>query len=227
MTESFAIALPQGGELPALIAYPPGNGAVPLLIIAPGSAYPKEGGLITALARHAVAAGWAALRFDWRYTAAGGRPSGNREREAADLEGVLAYARELPRVAAQPIVLAGKSLGAAVAYRVFRSHPGLAAALLLTPVFRDAASGDKHYPGLKAEQRPVQMLTGNRDALNSFPAMEAYVRAATGGQVTVTVVEGDHGLQVSRKKDAASQAANATNIEGAVAKVVGWLEGLI
>ncbi len=217
--------LPQGGEVPALIAYPPGNSPIPLLIIAPGSAYPKEGALIAALADHAVTAGWAALRFDWRYTAAGGRASGNRAREAADLERVLAYAEGLPRVAAQPIVLAGKSLGAAVAYRVFRSRPQVAAVILLTPVFRDAASGDKHYPGLRAEQRPVYLLTGNHDPLNALPMMEAYVRGA-GHQVAVTVVDGDHGLQLSRKKDAASQAANAANIAGAMAKVVNWLEGL-
>ena len=172
-----------------------------------------------------MTAGWAALRFDWRYTAAGGRASGNRAREAAELEGVLAYAQGLPRLAAQPVVLAGKSLGAAVAYRVFRSRPEVAAVILLTPVFRDAASGDKHYPDLRAEQRPVHLLAGNRDGLNALPLMEAYARGA-GAQVTVTVVDGDHGLRVSRKKDAASQAANAANIEGAMAKVVGWLEGL-
>ena len=72
----------------------------------------------------------------------------------------------------------------------------------------------------------MHLLTGNRDALNSLPLMEAYVRGAAGGQVTTTVVDGDHGLQVSRRKEAASQAANAANIEGAVVKVVSWLEGL-
>ena len=136
---------------------------------------------------------------------------------------MLAYARALPRTSGRPLVVAGKSLGAAVAWRVFREQLDVAAVVLLTPVFRDAGSGEKSYPGLADERRPVQLLAGNRDGLNALPLMEAYARGASGGHVTVTVVDGDHGLQVTRKKDAASLAANRANIAAAAGQVVGWL----
>ncbi|MEE9163082.1 MAG: alpha/beta family hydrolase, partial [Candidatus Neomarinimicrobiota bacterium] len=185
----------------------------------PGSAYPKEGPLIVALAHHAREIGWAALRFDWRYTTAGGGPSGNRRREVEELEAVLAYARALPRLSGRPLVVAGKSLGAAVAWRVFRARPEVAAVVLLTPVFRDAGSGEKSYPGLAGERRPVHLLAGNRDPLNALPVMHDYLRSG-GENVVATVVDGDHGLQVTRKKDESSQAANRANIAAAVQQVL-------
>ena len=123
-------------------------------------------------------------------------------------------------------MLAGKSLGAAVAYRVFRDRPEVAAAALLTPVFRDAAGAEKHYPGLRHERRPLLLLTGNRDPLNARPVMEAHLRGG-GANLSIIRVDGDHGLELTRKKDAASRAANAANIAAAADEVVTWLGRLM
>ena len=180
MAERVAIPVGEGGQLEALLDFPPTAGPVPGLILAPGSSYPKEGPLIAALSAHALGAGWATLRFDWRYTTGGSRPSSNRSREVEDLEAALDYARALPRLAGPPLVLAGKSLGAAVAYRVFRSRPEVAAAALLTPVFRDPAGAEKHFPGLRDERRPVLLLAGNRDPLNVRPVMETHLQGFFG-----------------------------------------------
>ncbi len=201
---------------------PAGETPGPGLVIAPGSSYPKEGAIIESLARQAVPAGWAVLRFDWSYTTYGGGASSSRKREAAELEAALAFLGSQPACDPNRLVVAGKSLGSAVAYKVFTNHPELTAAILLTPVFRTAEGAGKTYAGLAQERRPVLLVTGERDPLNKPPVMAAHL-ATAGEHIVTEVVAGDHGLCLSRRKDPDSQAANRDNIDAALASVVRWL----
>jgi predicted esterase len=124
------------------------------------------------------------------------------------------------------LILVGKSLGAGVAYQVFRNRPDIFAALLLTPVFRDTNSGPKNYPDLPHEQRPVFLLTGSSDPLNKASVMQEYLRGAA-PNVVVRIVEGNHGLEVSRARSSEAVSANRDNIRGAVIHAVDWLRKIV
>lgn len=205
---------------------PSGSGPLAGLVIAPGSSYPKEGAVISELDRQAAAADWAVLRFDWSYTTYGGSASGNRKRETAELGAALEYLKHRPGVDSSRVVVAGKSLGSAVAYAVFANHPEVMAAVLLTPVFRNAEGAQRAYGGLADESRPVHLLTGRNDPLNNHAVMKAHL-AGAGDHIVVTAVPGDHGLKVTRRKDGESEAANRANIEAAIAPVNQWLVTLL
>jgi dienelactone hydrolase len=226
LTNSVSIKLPGGGHLDAVISYPDGNALAPGLIVAPGSGYSKEGPLIVELCEQAAAAGFTTLRFDWRYTTAGGRPSSNRKRELEDLQAVLSYVESIKEIDLRRLVMAGKSLGAGVAYQAFRSRPDIFAALLLTPVFRDSNSGSRNYPDLPHEQRPVYLLTGSSDPLNKLSVMQDYLHQAT-PNLRVRIVEGNHGLEVSRARSPEAVSANHDNIRGAVRHAVDWLREIV
>jgi predicted alpha/beta-hydrolase family hydrolase len=193
LTNSVHIGLPDGGHLESVISYPDDNELAAGLIVAPGSGYTKEGPLLVELCEQATTAGFVTLRFDWRYTSTGGRPSSNRKREL---------------------------------YQVFRNRPDIFAALLLTPVFRDTNSGPKNYPDLPHEQRPVFLLTGSSDPLNKASVMQEYLRGAA-PNVVVRIVEGNHGLEVSRARSSEAVSANRDNIRGAVIHAVDWLRKIV
>jgi predicted alpha/beta-hydrolase family hydrolase len=226
LTNSVPIKLPGGGHLEAVMSYPDGNELAPGLIVAPGSGYSKEGPLIVELCEQATAAGFITLRFDWRYTSAGGRPSSNRKRELEDLQAVLSYVESIKEIDRRLLVLAGKSLGAGVAYQAFRDRPDIFAALLLTPVFRDSNSGPRNYPDLPHEQRPVYLLTGSSDPLNKLSVMQDYLHAAA-PNIQIRVVEGNHGLEVSRARSPEAASANRDNIRGAVRHAADWLRKIV
>ncbi|MFC1620065.1 dienelactone hydrolase family protein [Candidatus Neomarinimicrobiota bacterium] len=226
LTNSVHIGLPGGDHLEAVMSYPDGVELAPGLIVAPGSGYPKEGPLIVELCEQATAAGFITLRFDWRYTSTGGRPSSNRKRELEDLQAVLSYVESIKEIDPRRLVLAGKSLGAGVAYQAFRSRPDIFAALLLTPVFRDSNSGPRNYPDLPHERRPVYLLTGSSDPLNKRSVMQDYLHAAA-PNVLVRIVEGNHGFEVSRARSPEAASANRDNIRGAVGHAADWLREII
>ncbi|UCH09064.1 MAG: hypothetical protein JSU61_07390 [Fidelibacterota bacterium] len=226
MTESRLLTTVRGDQLEAVVAFPAGPGKAPGLVIAPGSSYGKEGPMIVSLFQQAVAADIAAVRFDWHYTTLGRQPSKDRRKEAEDLESVLSSFCTLSQVDDRRIVLAGKSLGAAVGYRIFRTHPEVAGAVLLTPVFRDDSSGQRNYPDLSQETRPLMILAGNRDPLNKLEVMHNYLGNA-GKNVNVTIVDGDHGLNIFRGNDPDRAIANAENVTAAMEKVVHWLKATL
>lgn len=217
------ISLPTGDYLEAVVSYPDNDEPSPGLIVAPGSGYSKDGLLIVELCEQATATGFITLRFDWRYTTSGGGPSSNRKREIEDLQNALGYLELLDGINAHQLVLAGKSLGAGVAFNVFGSRPDVLAAMLLTPVFRNPDSGSKNYPGLPHEQRPVYMLTGKSDPLNKLDIMQHYLGDAN-PRVLVHVVDGNHGLELSRAKSPEAVSVNQENIRSAVSHAVDWLK---
>jgi predicted alpha/beta-hydrolase family hydrolase len=222
LINTVLIDLPGGNNLEAVISYPDGNELAAGLIVAPGSGYSKEGSLIVELCEQAAAVGFFTLRFDWRYTSMGGRPSSNRKRELEDLQTVLSHVESLEGIDSHRLVLAGKSLGAGVTYQLFHNRPDIFAALLLTPVFRDSNSGPKNYPDLPHERRPVYLLTGKSDPLNKLNVMQDYLHGAA-SNVQVRIAEGNHGLDISRARSPEAVSVNRDNIRGAVRHAVDWL----
>lgn len=100
------------------------------------------------------------------------------------------------------------------------------AALLLTPVFRDSNSGLRNYPGLPQEQRPVYLLTGSSDPLNKLSVMQEYLSEA-GPHIRTNIVEGNHGLELSRGRSPEAISANRNNIRAAVKPAVDWLQEIV
>lgn len=209
-----------GAPLAAVIDHPAGRAKAPAVVIAPGQGYHKELPLTRGLAEAAVAAGFVAARFDWRYYAKGGEPAEDLAPEVADLEAVLERVKADPRVDPARIVLAGKSLGTMVAWRVLQKHPEVKGAVLLTPIFRSKETQESHYPGLVGMDRPVAFLVGDNDAGNcQLPVMFEALAGVKAPLAKAVVVAGNHSLEVAPRGDA----ANGPNVKAAVAIAVHWL----
>jgi predicted esterase len=221
MYDNVQIQTPTGELLEAAIGLPTGGEKAPVLILAPGSGYTKDGPILVELSTLATEQGFITLRYDWRYTTTGGKPSSNRRREEEDLKSVLAFLDSVHQADANKIFLIGKSLGAGIAYREFHSRPDLFAAVLLTPVFRNMNNGTKNYPGLPEETRPVYILTGRSDPLNNYTLMQDYLHGA-GNNVVVSVVDGDHSLNISRAPGSDTETINLENIRFAMQQVMSW-----
>ncbi len=225
MNKPVNIPVPEARGLAGLWSLPASATSWPAIVIASGSNYPKEGAIMAAMTERALAAGWAVLTFDWSYTTYGGSPSSSRKREKRELQAALDYLGSRPKIDRQRIVVAGKSLGSAVAYALFLDNLDLLGAALLTPVMRTPEGAERAYPGLSAQARPIHLLAGKSDPLNALPVMEAHL-AGAGKQIVTTLIDGDHGLNVTRKKDETSQARNRANVAAGVRAVVRWLETL-
>lgn len=215
------VPLVVGGEpLRHAIAYPQAQGKAPAVVIAPGQGYHMDLPLTRGLADAAVAAGFVAARFDWRYHAKGGEPAEDLASEVADLEAVLDRVKADPRVDPARVVLAGKSLGTMVAYRVLRKRPEVKGAVLLTPIFRSKESQETHYPDLPGLDRPVTFLVGDNDAGNcQLPVMYEAIAQVKAPLAKAVVVAGNHSLEVAPRGDA----ANGPNLRAATAIAVHWL----
>ncbi|MGH2793205.1 MAG: alpha/beta hydrolase [Actinomycetota bacterium] len=114
--------------------------------------HPQYGGsmsskLIPALQRALVAAGWAALRFNFRGV---GRSEGSFDDgvgEVADVRGALARVRE---AVAEPAAVVGWSFGALVALNAVADDPGVAAYVGIAPPVRAAFEGTFILPQVSA-----------------------------------------------------------------------------
>ncbi len=224
--ESFTFPGPDGSKLEALLTRP-SKGQPPwsAVLVASGSGYPKEGAMFESLGRRAAGAGWLVLAFDWRYTTAGGNPSSTRKKELADLEAALAYLMSRADVRHDRIVLAGKSMGSALAYQVFLDHPELFGAALLTPVFRSTEGAERSYQGLSDQLRPILILAGDKDPLNNLDIMNGHI-SGHGSSLVVSLVQGDHGLNITRSQSPEKQAINRAHIDTSMAHMVKWLKAL-
>ncbi len=222
-TAARASAVPlmvDGAPLQAVVGHPTGRARAPAVVIAPGQGYHMDLPLTRGLFDGAVAAGFVAARFNWRYYASQGEPSEDLAAEVADMQAVLDQLKRDPRVDPQRIFVAGKSLGTLVAYRVLRQNPDLRGALLLTPLFREKASHARDYPGLAGLDRPVVFLAGDQDqGLCQLPLMYAALAGVKAPLAKAVVVAGNHSLEIAPRGDA----ANGPNLAVAMAIAVHWL----
>src|SRR5437867_6483757 len=92
-----------------------GETSTACLVVAHGRSNDMRNPLVRRVAETAASAGFWALRFNFHYAEAKGRASRDLSQEEDDLRGAVRFARQaLP---AQPIFLAGKSMGARVCAR--------------------------------------------------------------------------------------------------------------
>lgn len=226
-TQAFAeeidLSISAGERTPlaAKLIVPEGSGPFATLIIAPGGGYDMDQPLTGGLAKAAGQAGFATLRFNWRfYNEVGARPSQGLTTEVADLNEIVAFARSDNRLDADRIFLAGKSLGSVVTWRVASSDNQVRAAYLLTPICRQLGENGQNanYQGLLETEKPIVLVLGNRDPLCPLPNLYKWLGSANDNIITL-VFGGDHGMKLS------PEAGDLTvqNEQGAIEAVVHWL----
>lgn len=218
--ETVAISTPRGAKLEATLHTPAKpNGAA--VVLAPGQGYHRELPILKQSAEALSAAGFTALRFDWSYTPAKGQPSKNLADEKEDLEAAIAHAKALPGIT--KVVLAGKSMGSALAFqRVLSKSDDLAGLVLLT--FPIHEPGGKPVPAVEkfGEQTlPTLVVQGDQDPLGMLPALYEIASKAK-NKPRVVVVPGDHSF--NQKPD---DAKGAENVDLAVRAVVLWVRRFV
>ncbi len=178
-----------GLTLEGILHLPDATPAPGLVVCHP---HPQHGGdmwnnVVTAVCQTALAAGVAALRFNFRGTgrSEGAYDGGRGEQE--DVAAALSYLRSLAEIDAGRLALAGYSFGAAMALRAAGDDRALGA---LIAISLPTASGD--WPAEATPGCPVLFLSGDRDQYSDPEALRR-LAAGLGDRAQVTVMPGvDH-----------------------------------
>lgn len=149
----------------------------------------------------------AVFRMEWEYCKKNPQnPSQGYVNELQDLNTVLRYASNESLFPNKKVLLVGKSLGSVLAYQVFQSNHHVKGIVLLTPIcsiVRDENEnplpqpihvGDKYYPGLKNQPRPVLLVVGNKDEACVLPVLQVFLKNAP-RHVRTAIASGDHGFR--------------------------------
>jgi dienelactone hydrolase len=149
------------------------------------------------------------------------------------MQAVLDLAKADARVDASQIVIAGKSMGSVVAFRVFNRNPASKGLVLLTPLCSSStdekgnaiasprAIGALNYPGLTELTKPVVLALGNSDPACFVPILYDWLKGTKGNLVTV-VAGGDHGMNVVSSD--VEDPKNAANILSTIQIVAQWVK---
>lgn len=221
----------QGSHLALRVDLPPGDGRVNALVLAPGQGYHMGMPLMETVTRAALARGLAVFRFNWTYYSRTprGTPSADLSLELRDMQAVIAHMREHPRVNAQGITVAGKSLGSVVAWRAWSADPQLRAAVLLTPVCTQGGSqpvAAQNYPLERAAQaRPVLFIAGHRDPLCHASTLLDF-SAQAGPQARAAIVGGDHNFEYRELPADKADASRQATLDAVAAITGAFLEEL-
>ncbi|MFQ5670519.1 MAG: alpha/beta hydrolase [Acidobacteriota bacterium] len=172
------------GALEALLEEPPADLVAAAVVCHP---HPLHGGtmhnkVVYRMARGALAAGVAALRFNFRGV---GRSRGSHDGGRGEQEDVKAaldfVARRFPQV---PLLAAGFSFGAGVALRAGVADPRVRALVAAgTPLSRTS------FDFLRRDHRPVLFLHGEQDEFGPLEEVRALAREL-GPRARLVVVEG-------------------------------------
>jgi dienelactone hydrolase len=188
--------------------------------------------LLKELAERSATAGVVVFRFDWNYYSSDpqkGQPSNGFTKEQEDMQAVLNLAMADARVDPRQIIIAGKSIGSVVAFRVFSQNPSAKALVLLTPLCTSrtnegpVAVGALEYPRLTSVTKPVVISLGNSDPSCSVPHLYELLKGSTGNIATI-VAGGDHGLNVVSDLESPR---NAANIAATVQIISHWIKLII
>jgi len=180
---------------------PANKGKVPCVIICSGQGYHKDLPLIKEFADLAEQSGFAAVRFNWSYFTAKGKPSEDGNKELTDIENIIKLAKQNPGIDSTRIYIAGKSMGSLLAYYAFQEHKELKGCILLTPILSKAEEGNSYYPDLAKETRPVAFILGDRDS-GMCKLTELYKYLGTCAQnISVVALAGEHGIQIEGDDD--------------------------
>jgi dienelactone hydrolase len=211
--EPVRVATPRGAAIEILQETPAGNGPFPAVILGAGQGGDLRTDVLAQTARAFVAGGFAVFRFNWAYVVRGekaGAQSADRVAEIEDFETVLAAARSTARVDRDRILVAGKSLGSIIAWRVLQRDPTLRGAVLLTPVCgKENVPIDTLYPQIAAETRPSVWIAGDRDPACNIATLYGFAGRST-AKLRVDIVDGDHSYAPAGTDSAATTRRDAT-----------------
>jgi alpha/beta superfamily hydrolase len=178
-----------GNKLEGLLHLPDDTNAEMLPGVVVAHPHPQYGGdmynnVVQAVCEAALAAGCAALRFNFRGVGFSGGEYDNGEGEQRDIAAALDYLRELPEVDGERVALCGYSFGAAVALRA--SPPGLRAIVAVSP---PTVGGWLTQPSVTC---PLLIVAGDRDEYANVEALHEFA-TSTNGLAEVDIMRGvDH-----------------------------------
>jgi predicted alpha/beta-hydrolase family hydrolase len=235
-------------ELPALLDRPRARGPVRGgVVLAHGAGGTSQTPFLARAASGLADAGWAVLRFDFGYAAAGGRPSAADRAEAPERvdygAALAALADALPADA--PLVAAGKSYGGRIATFLVASAAGPGPAAdssdpsttdppapdpLLSrvrgvlvfgyPIGRPPGPRPADVEALRSVKLPVLVVQGSRDSLGPLETLEAALAALP--NATIAVIEGgDHSYRAAGGRQVVARLEDE-----AIEAAVEWLGGL-
>jgi predicted alpha/beta-hydrolase family hydrolase len=173
---------------------------------------------MTQSAERLAEAGFLALRFDWAYFTAKGKPAADLATEFEDATSAIAFVRARPGV--KKVILAGKSLGSLVTVLVAsRKDANLAGAGLLTLPVRDPGAAERRpqVAELAKVECPVVIVNGDTDPL--CDVKELYQLAASLERTPrIVIVPGAHGYETVPKDNASA----LPSIDVAARALVRW-----
>ncbi|MBO9689662.1 MAG: hypothetical protein J7598_23930 [Mitsuaria chitosanitabida] len=206
---------------------------VPTLVLAPGASYHLRKPLMDRLARVLCERGIAVLRFNWAYldVTPKGAPSDDLSVELAELQAVIAFARDDARLRTDRLVVAGKSMGSVVAARAFAADASLAGAVLLTPLLSQPGAAplattdgaERYYGELRADHRPSLLVSGDQDPYCDPRDLHRFATASTAA-MRVAVVDGDHGFGTPGLTGDAADAALARSHDVVARRVADFMD---
>lgn len=192
---AFALPLPAGGSVPALLDLPPQPQAC--YVLAHGAGAGMDHAFMASLAAALVARGLAVLRFQFPFMAQGSkRPDRPDVAQAAVRAAVAEAARRLPGV---PLFAGGKSFGARMTSQAQAEAPlpGVRGLVFVGfPLHPAGQPGTRRAAHLAQVDVPMLFLQGTRDALADLELVRS-VTEPLAARATLHVVEGaDHAFHV-------------------------------
>lgn len=233
-TVNVKIPTPRGSDVNVQIHAPAGSN-LPALIIAPGASCNSKGPLFESLGVKGIEKNFAVFRFEWSYCETSKpTPSDKLKNEIEDMAAVLEFTKTYPSIDPTKIIIAGKSMGSGVAYKIFLSHSELKAIALLTPICSYTTDDnnnplpapvsvcDQGYPNLKDGSRPVLMTMGNKDDACVLPILFDFLKDSK-GNIQTFVAGGDHGFRIFDAEGKLDSVKTQNNINTVSEVVLNWM----
>lgn len=183
-----------GTPLPVFVHLPAETAPMGLVVAAHGANHDASHPLSRHLCHRLAQRGVAAVRFDFAYRVRGGTHSPDLADETTDMLAVAEVIAARLGLPLQRIVLAGKSLGAAVSVALAERHPVAGVVAFGYPLHRPGEPPHDPPERFARLGAPMLWLAGTRDDLAEPRHVESYASAA-GSSVTLRWLEGaDHSL---------------------------------
>lgn len=157
-----------------------------------------------------------------------GQPSSALQDELQQLKEVIGQLRAESRVLPTQVHIIGKSFGSLIVWQALCDDVELNSGVLITPLFDEMQDGKlcdvraTYYPGLLAETRPLQILCGDNDT-HCRGASVHRIADQVAANITLTLLRGDHLLQIYAPDTQLLARASAENMALAADAVVRFL----
>lgn len=199
---------------------------MPCLIIAPGAGYHKDLPLIKNLAKESLKNGFAVITFNWDYFTDGEKASENYIQEIKNITDLIDFAHSNSNVDSEQIYVAGKSLGSVLAYRAVNKDEykdKIAGLILLTPIFPNEEFGLQLHQNIKDYNKPTFICVGSNDKANCDLKTLYSIFSESESKTSISVLPGDHGLNIEPYQSGVFSEINNQNINLAVKNTMQWL----